>query len=98
VYWGQTPGGKEKINRRPKMAKIDPNAAAFPSERGNVPESRGHGHVVGLTMRAHLASMAMQGLLASPTEVLKDEGRLAQRACRVADAMTDLTHSPLTDC
>lgn len=54
------------------MKKIDPNSQAFPragSEdrtSGDMPDGNGYdGPTSGLTVRAYLAAMAMQGLLAN---------------------------------
>ena len=46
--------------------KIDPDAPAFPNAEGENP----HGYIwpsTGLTVRAHFAAMAMQGMLADST-------------------------------
>lgn len=43
--------------------KIDPTDAAFPIPYGRDPSAP---HVSGLTIRAHFAAMAMQGMLANP--------------------------------
>lgn len=68
--------------------KLNPNAPAFPSP----PEVNSHGTIIssgrpGLTVRAHLAGLAMQGLAAAPGFRGFPAEKSAQLAVSMADAL-----------
>lgn len=74
--------------------KLDPNAPAFPVEcdySNGVPRGRQtdlrSGYETGLTVRQHIAAMAMQGAMSADTEATWPTEKLVQYAVKVADAL-----------
>ena len=66
--------------------KIDPNAPAFPVQESMVSGSTGEVPAAsGLTIRAHFAAMAMQGILLNPD--VDTPRYVAAEAVRHADAL-----------
>ena len=66
--------------------KIDPNSPAFPtdSEHQNGPNSY---HYSGLSARAHIASLALQGMLSYNDSPIGRGPLFAQNAIEYADAL-----------
>ncbi len=66
-----------------RMSEIDNSGPAFPNTKEN--DSVGYGHR-GMTKREYFAAMALQGLLANPSTILK-QADIPELSFEYADAM-----------
>jgi hypothetical protein len=67
------------------MSEID-GGPAFPSEQGETSKGWNQTYESGLTKREYFAAMALQGLLANPSTILK-QADIPELSFEYADAM-----------
>lgn len=68
------------------MSEIDSGGPAFPSEQGETSKGWNQTYESGMSKREWFAGMALQGLLANPSTILK-QADIPELSLEYADAM-----------
>lgn len=68
------------------MSEIEDGGPAFPSEQGETSKGWNQTYEAGLTKREWFAGMALQGLLANPSTILK-QADIPELSFEYADSM-----------